>query len=259
MVDFKQLRAAKAKPVAIDPIEIFRRLPPPPGFFDLSPAQKEVLETWFKRRDELDLVIKLHTGGGKTLVGLLIAQSILNETREPVVYLSPNLQLVSQILDKADEYSIPAVTYDKEEYFFPDDFLAGESVLVCTYQALFNGRSRFGAPGSKREVLDVGGLILDDAHVAFSTVREAFTISVKRSKDEEAYITLTNMFRDDFRQFDKLGTFDDVVSGGDYNILEVPYWSWHARATQVREYLRKKPDDYLVSSQKFGGMLRHVP
>jgi len=245
MVDFKKLRSSKSKPVATNPIEIFRRLPPPPGFFDLSPAQKEVLETWYDRRSERDLVIKLPTGGGKTLLGLLIAQSILNETHDPVVYLSPTLQLVSQTLGKANEYSIPAVVYEKGEDYFPGDFLAGRSVLICTYQALFNGLSRFGAPGSKREILNVGGLILDDAHVAFSTVRDQFTLEVERSQDEEAYTTLTNMFREDFRQLGKLGTFDDVVSGVDYNILEVAYWSWQARSTPVREYLRKKSEDYL--------------
>ncbi len=36
MVDFKKLHASKSKSVVIDPIEIFRRLPSPPDFFDLS-------------------------------------------------------------------------------------------------------------------------------------------------------------------------------------------------------------------------------
>jgi replicative superfamily II helicase len=32
--------------------------------------------------------------GGKTLVGLLIAKAIMNETQQPVVYLCPIIQLV---------------------------------------------------------------------------------------------------------------------------------------------------------------------
>ena len=59
-------------------------------------SQAQVLEEWFKRRNtDRDIVIKLNTGGGKTLVGLLIAQSILNEHHEPVIYLSPTVQLVT--------------------------------------------------------------------------------------------------------------------------------------------------------------------
>ena len=71
MVDFKKLRARKAGSAVIDPVEIFRRLPKPPGINDLYTSQAQVLSDWFARRDENDLVVKLHTGGGKTLVGLL--------------------------------------------------------------------------------------------------------------------------------------------------------------------------------------------
>src|SRR5713101_3926671 len=89
MVNFDELRSTASKVKAVDPIEIFRRLPKPPGINDLYSSQAEVLEAWHARRHEKDLVVKLHTGGGKTLVGLLIAQAVLNETREPVIYLAP--------------------------------------------------------------------------------------------------------------------------------------------------------------------------
>src|SRR5438045_3264460 len=135
MVDFKKLRAPKSQAEVTEPTEIFRRLPKPPGINDLYTSQAQVLEEWYGRRNEQDLVIKLHTGGGKTLVGLLIAQSVLNETREPVIYLSPTVQLVQQTLEKAREYSIPAVAYGKKADL-PGEFLAGRSVLVGTYQAL---------------------------------------------------------------------------------------------------------------------------
>lgn len=244
MVDFKKLRESKTQSTVIEPIEIFRRLPKPPGINDLYTSQAQVLEAWFSRRNERDLVIKLHTGGGKTLVGLLIAQSILNEhrEREPVIYLSPTVQLVQQTLEKAKEYSIPAVTYEKN-VDFPDEFLAGKSVLICTYQALFNGRSRFGVRGIKPPVMSAA-IILDDAHVAFSTMRDIFTLRVDKDSQQENYTYLTNLFRNDFQRLDKLGTFDDLVSGADNGILEVPYWSWKANSNQVREFLRPKSESY---------------
>jgi len=94
VVDFDKLRTKKKKAKAIEPSEIFRRLPKPPGINDLYTSQAEVLQTWFERRNTRDVVLKLHTGGGKTLVGLLMAQSTLNEVGEPVLYLSPTVQLV---------------------------------------------------------------------------------------------------------------------------------------------------------------------
>jgi len=138
MVDFRKLRSSKKRTSITDPLEIFRRLPKPVNINDLYTSQAEVLEEWYNRRNEKDIVFKLHTGGGKTLVGLLIAQSILNEKKEPVIYLSPKVQLVEQTLQKAAEYGISAVPYMKGEDFH-DDFLTGKCVLICTYQALFNG------------------------------------------------------------------------------------------------------------------------
>ena len=76
MVDFDKLRTKKKKTKAIEPLEIFRRLPKPQGINDLYSSQAEVLSGWFSRRNERDVVIKLHTGGGKTLVGLLMANRL---------------------------------------------------------------------------------------------------------------------------------------------------------------------------------------
>jgi replicative superfamily II helicase len=99
MVDLAKLKAQKKSAAPVEPTEIFRRLPKPAGINDLYTSQAEVLQAWFKRRDEKDVVLKLHTGGGKTLVGLLIGQSTLTEKKEPVLYLSPTSQLVDQTLE----------------------------------------------------------------------------------------------------------------------------------------------------------------
>ena len=56
-------------------------------------------------------MIKLHTGGGKTLVALLIAQSVINKTDELVLYLAPTNPLVEQVLAKSQEYAISTVRY----------------------------------------------------------------------------------------------------------------------------------------------------
>jgi replicative superfamily II helicase len=235
-VDFKKLRASKKTQVVIDPLEIFRRLPKSARIKDLYGSQVEVLQAWFANRDKQDHVLKLHTGGGKTLVGLLIAQSTLNETSESALFICPNKQLVGQTLDKASEYSIPAVPYEKP---FPEEFRNGKSVMVATYAALFNGKSRFGVRGG--DVLKLGCVIVDDAHVGSGILRDQFTIKLERkgsSKAEELYVTITALFRHAFKDVGRLGTFDDVVSGGDYSVLEAPYWSWQEKLDEVQAFLR---------------------
>ncbi|WP_020406121.1 DEAD/DEAH box helicase [Hahella ganghwensis] len=242
MVDFNKLRTQKKKTKAIEPLEIFRRLPKPPGINDLYTSQAEVLNSWFDRRTERDVVIKLHTGGGKTLVGLLMAQSTLNETSEPVLYLAPTVQLVNQTLEKARALGIHAVPYERGQPL-NDDFVNSSAIMVGTYKALFNGRSKFGLRGDPNPQR-VGAVILDDAHAAFSVVRESFTLEVNASESRETYQNLADLFRKAFKDTDRLGTFDDVVSGLEYSVLEVPYWAWHEKLDSVRELLRANAEAY---------------
>lgn len=242
MVDFNKLRTRKNKSKAVDPMEIFRRLPKPPGINDLYTSQAEVLHQWFERRTDRDTVVKLHTGGGKTLVGLLMAQSTQNETQEPVLYLAPTVQLVNQTLEKASELGIQAVPYERGQPL-NDDFVNGSAILVATYKALFNGQSKFGLRGDARSQA-VSAIILDDAHAAFSVIRESFTLDVKSEDNRELYESLAGLFRKAFRDIDKLGTFDDILSGEEYSVLEVPYWAWHEKLDVVRELLRTNSESY---------------
>ena len=243
MVDFEKLGRKKKRPKPIDPSEIFRRLPKPPGINDLYTSQAEVLNTWFERREERDTVVKLHTGGGKTLVGMLMAQSTLHETNQPVLYLVPTLQLVNQAIEKARALGIPAVEYQRGQPL-NDYFINAKAIMVATYKALFNGRSKFGIRGEGQPI-GVSCIILDDAHVAFSVVRDSFTLEVKADEEErERYERLVELFRYSFRENDRLGTFDDTISGINYGVLEVPYWAWHEQLDAVREQIKSDIDKY---------------
>jgi len=130
MVDFKKLRESKSKPKPIHPREIFNSLPKPPGINDLYASQAEVLDAWFGRRTERDVVIKLHTGGGKTLVALLMAQSVMNELGEAVIYLAPTNQLVNQVIAKSNEYGIATVRYERGQPL-ASEFFDGKAVLAA--------------------------------------------------------------------------------------------------------------------------------
>jgi replicative superfamily II helicase len=236
VVDFKKLREAKAKPKPINPREIFNALPKPPGINDLYASQAEVLDNWFARRTDKDVVVKLHTGGGKTLVALLMAQSVMNEIGEPVLYLAPTNQLVGQLLAKSHEYGISALPYTKGQSL-PGEFYDGKSVLVGAYETLFNGRSKFGVRGSGQSAVKVGAIILDDAHVALSSVREAFTLTISAANHGAVYSDLAGRFRVAFREVGRGGTYADITTGKDYGVVEVPSWAWHRKLAEVQDYL----------------------
>ncbi len=242
-MDFKKLRSQKTKKIIIEPLEIFRRLPKPEGINDLYSSQAEVLEAWFMKRAQKDTILKLHTGGGKTLVGLLIAQSTLNETGEPVLYLVPTTQLVKQTMEKARAIGINVVQYEKGKTL-NEEFVNSNSVMIATYKALFNGKSKFGILGSKN-IQKVSAIIFDDAHVAFSEVRDSFTLEIK--SDTDLYSKLTSLFMNSFKEIDKLGTYEDILAGKDSIILEVPYWEWNRKLDVVRLMIKENNFDNEIS------------
>ena len=242
MVDFKRLREAKEKPTLVNPRDIFNALPKPPGINDLYASQAEVLDAWYDRRADRDIVVKLHTGGGKTLVALLMAQSVMHETGEPVLYLAPTNQLVEQVLAHSRDYGVSTVRYLKGKPL-PAEFYDGKSVLVGAYETLFNGRSKFGVRGSGQKTTKIGAIILDDAHVALSSVRDAFTLTISASKHDEIYKNLADRFRPDFLEVRRSGTFSDIIRGKDFGIIEVPSWSWQRKFDEIRQYLSNKVDD----------------
>lgn len=192
-------------------------MPKPEGINDLYSSQSEVLNAWFENRDRKDSIIKLHTGGGKTMVGLLIAQSTMNELKEPVLYLAPTTQLVNQTCDKARELGIPAVKYKRGEPL-SQEFVNGKAIMIATYSALFNGKSKFGVQG-KSSIQSVSAIIFDDAHAALPVIRDSFTLEITKIEDEDLYLELCSHFRQSFIEIGKQGTFDEVVNGKEDMVL----------------------------------------
>src|SRR3954471_4242772 len=59
-------------------------------------VQTQVWNAWHDRRTERDLVVKANTGSGKTLIGLFMLQSCLNEGVGPAVFFTPSRFLAEQ-------------------------------------------------------------------------------------------------------------------------------------------------------------------
>ena len=82
-----------------------------------------MLTKWhLHRREDKDLILKLHTGQGKTLIGLLILQSKLTENKAPCLYICPNKYLVEQTCLEAEKFGIGYVTINNDN-LLPEHFL----------------------------------------------------------------------------------------------------------------------------------------
>lgn len=133
-IDFKKKLASRTITPKTNPIELYGTLDRKSVAGPLRPAQEIVLSEWYtKRRTDRDLIIKLHTGEGKTLVGLLFLQSLLNSKEGPCLYICPNKYLVRQVCSEADKFGIPFCTFG-ESTEIPNDFLAGSKILITHVQ-----------------------------------------------------------------------------------------------------------------------------
>jgi replicative superfamily II helicase len=109
MLDFDALGGkGSTKSRVIEPRKIFTTLVRNQRFKFLSANQGEVLDKWFELRNRVDSTIKMNTGSGKMLVGLLALRSSLNEGVGPAIYVAPDNYLVKQVLLEAADLGIAA-------------------------------------------------------------------------------------------------------------------------------------------------------
>jgi len=240
MVDFEKLLGTDKLTKAIDPIAIFDNLDMETGKEVIRPAQKAVLKEWHEKfRDQNDIIVKLHTGQGKTLIGLLMLQSSINEGKGPAIYLCPNNYLVDQIVDQAKLFGIETVQFSQDSTQPPIPFLNSEAILIANCKKLFNGKSVFGVAGTWREPTFLGSIVMDDAHKCLDIIRESFSIRIEREKSQ-IYGELISLFEESLKR-QAPGTFTEIYSGIDI-LMEVPFWTWYDRKQEVLDILFKHKD-----------------
>ncbi|MGJ3557991.1 DEAD/DEAH box helicase [Streptomyces sp. INA 01156] len=189
-----------------------------------------MLDKWFDRREQRDVVIKQNTGGGKTAVGLLIAQSTLNEGVGKAVYLTPDNYLVKQVREEAARLSI-ATTDDP----YDPAFTTAQAVLVTNYQKLLNGKSAFGVVGDGKEPVDLGIVVVDDAHAALTRTEDQFRLRVPAS--HEAYGKLLELFADDLRH-QSANAWAGLEDKDPTALAPIPFWAWADKRHEVLRILR---------------------
>ena len=231
MVDFKKHLAGTKAEKPTDPVKLYDTLDRAHDKGPLRPAQLAVLGDWFANHQSTrDIIVKLHTGQGKTLIGLLMLQSRLNGKHGPVVYLCPDNYLIAQTCDQAKQFGITTCIADPE---LPNEFTNGDTILVTSVHKLFNGLTKFGL---NRQSVSIGTLLMDDAHACTDTIREQCRIRIP--SEEPAYSALKTLFADDL-EMQGVGTYADICNGKRDTFLPVPYWSWAAREAEIANILSK--------------------
>jgi len=155
-LDFRKITTGQQLDTLISPRDIFTALPSKrQGFGYLRDVQGQVLDAWEKRRNERDLAVKMNTGTGKTIVGLLVLQSCLNEGAGPGLYVAPNTYLALQVQSQAEKLGIATVD-DPES----TKYLAGRAIAVVNIHKLMNGRFLLSPIAQREEAkVPVQGLI----------------------------------------------------------------------------------------------------
>ncbi|MGH9713619.1 MAG: DEAD/DEAH box helicase family protein [Candidatus Acidiferrales bacterium] len=234
MVDFKKRLAGKQAEKPTDPIKLYETLDRAHDKGPLRPAQLAVLKSWFAdHRNARDIIVKLHTGQGKTLIGLLMLQAQLNAGKGPALYLCPDNYLIAQTCDQAKQFGIATCTADPG---LPDEFINGDKILVASVQKLFNGITKFGL---HRQSVGIESFLMDDAHACADRIREQCRIRIP--SEEPAYHALKTLFADDLER-QGLGTYADICNGKRDALLPIPYWAWAFHEAEVANILSSHTD-----------------
>lgn len=234
MVDFKKRLVGKKLTRITDPVRLYETLDRAHDKGPLRPSQEVVLAAWNSAsRKEKDVIVKLHTGQGKTLVGLLMLQARLNEGTGPAVYLCPNNFLINQTAEQAKQFGIATCLAEPE---LPESFLNSDRILITSVQKLFNGLTKFGI---NRQSIALGTLLMDDAHACADVIRENCKIVIPSS--DPAYAKICSLFYAELEQ-QGVGTHADILNAKREAILPVPYWAWQSNETDVAAILSAASD-----------------
>ena len=238
MVDFSKELDSTELEIKTSPIDIYTESDRHNSAGQLRDAQSAVLEEWFQNHsNDKDVIIKLHTGEGKTLVGLLMLQSRLNMRKGPCVYVSPNIQLAEQVTDDADKFGIKYVFMGQDDDI-PLDFEESRAILITYVHKIFNGKTKFGL---NNHGVKVGTFVLDDSHACIDAIRGASTIRIKR--ESEAFKSLLMLFQQELRGQGE-GRFYKIEKNiGSDDPMLIPYWDWVDKSSDVLSILMNNEQD----------------
>ncbi len=233
MVDFRKKLGSTSGKQPLDPLDIYARLDRASDKGELRRPQEAVLREWHSHaRDRKDIVVKLHTGQGKTLIGLIILQSKLNEKLGPALYLCPDNFLVEQTAAQAKQFGFECEIIAAGDEL-PAKFIQSKAILITSVQKLFNGLTKFGLHAQSTKV---GAIVIDDVHACINAIRDACTIRLPNSS--QAYAELVNLFSGALESQGQ-GSYADLQNGDYEALLPIPYWDWIDRTADTARILSR--------------------
>lgn len=214
-INFDNLDLMEPIEKPLNPIDIFKELPNlPTSYPDLLDGQSSTLKDWHNIRTNKDVLISLNTGAGKTLIGLLIAQSLSNEGLSKVVYVCSDNSLIEQTKKEANNIGI-SVTTRYEGVFSDNKYERGINFCITNYHTLLNPFGPFVGRGIPDAV------IFDDAHVAENHIRNQFTLTIRRDHGD-LYSKLIRFFAPAFQEVNMKESYSDCILGNTPNVLMAP-------------------------------------
>ncbi|MEV6445093.1 DEAD/DEAH box helicase [Amycolatopsis sp. NPDC051716] len=225
-LDFGKLTKRSVVDSATEPRRIFAALPArDPKYARPWDVQTQVWDRWHERRTESDLLVKMNTGGGKTVVGLMMLKSCLNEGAGPAVYITPDIYLADQVRVEAKALGIETTDDPRS-----GRFQTGKAILVTYVHKVINGLSVFGVVGDTRQHIEMGSVLVDDTHACLATLEDQFTLTIPRG--HAAYNALANLFDDALRD-QSPSALRDLAEDVPGVALRIPYWAWADRHEKV--------------------------
>jgi len=239
--DFKNIKqlSKDRNEQPVNPVSLFYKLEHP-SIADLYPVQEKVLSGWYQAfvEKKTNTIISLDTGTGKTLVGLLIAKSLLISQKGKVLYVCPNNYLVEQTAEKAKDYGISVSIYKKGEWTNQEGYLQNTAVCITNYDSVYNSKSIF-----ERE--ELVGCIFDDAHLSLDIIDNQFSVSVER--DKPLYNKLFSLLKEHSSSIENL----ERIEGGDPQVsVLIPLIEWYSKSDQVKKIL--EADESVSKSFQWG-------
>ncbi len=223
----KLSKASGKKP--IEPREIFMSLPKRDKRYEYPrDVQSEVWKKWFDSRDSKNTIIKMNTGSGKTIVGLMVLQSCLNEGKGPAIYVVPDNYLVTQVCNEAKSLGIQTAT-NQDDYSYTNH----TAILVIPIHKLVNGRSIFGMRSHGN--YPIGSALLDDVHACLDTIITQYSIRIPYT--HELYSKVVELFSDAWKLYNSCSYTNVIEIKDPLKSAIIPFWLWQDKIDKVHRLL----------------------
>ncbi len=221
MFNFKNLTSAVKAEAPATLKGLFDQLDRRTSHSTLRLVQLSAFQALDGYKSERDIVLKLSTGSGKTVIGLVFAEMMRRRyPGEPSVFLCPTNQLVDQVVESGKEIGVKVATFKEGT---PHEAIAGEVVLACTYDKVFNARSAFENRGIRPSCF-----VLDDVHAGVDRIRGCYTLTVP----DAAKVAITAILQPLCEQTDP-AAWSAITNNKQDTPYEVPYWIWANVCRQV--------------------------